>query len=464
MTARPQIVLVLGIGGPALDYALPRLARRGDVHVLCVVDPSPFNRRAVEACAATVVVAPVTPATTHAELVTAIERFARGCGADAVLTFSEYAVHAVADACERLGLRGAGPDAMRSRDKWAMRSTWERAAVPGPRFVRVDDVEDLRRACDILDLPFLLKPALSAGSIGQQIVRGPEDVAGAYARSRQGLRAAADEGDIEYGAADVDHLLAEDIIRSSSDGWYDDPRYGDYVSVEGIVADGAYHPICITSRLPTIAPFTELSNQAPCVLPEALQRAIEATARAAVDALELGTCATHTEIKLMPGGGLSMIESAARLPGAMVVREVEEAWGVDLIGALADALLGNAEAIPASMLVTGARRAAASLALIATDSAGRPWASLPILDPARISWCDLVSPDTTVEIVEAQTLELGSRMPRYEASAGVLNFAGLLFVVAPDAATLLDDTLAILDGLEAQLTRPEAAGAVPGGG
>ena len=113
--------------------------------------------------------------------------------------------------------------------------------------------------------------------------------------------------------------------------------------------------------------------------------------------------------------------------------------------------------LPPAMLVSGARRAAASLALIATDSVGRPWASLPTLDPSRLSWSSLVGPETHVEVVEAQTLPFGSPMPRYEASAGVLNFAGLLFVVAPDAATLLDDTLSILDGLEAVLSRPEHA-------
>jgi biotin carboxylase len=454
---RPQIALVLGIGGPGLDYALPRLRRRGDVHVLCLVQPSPFNQRQIDRYCTTSVTEPIGASVPHTELVARITRFAVDRGADAVLTFSEFAVHAVAGACDQLSLRGAGPNTMRSRDKWSMRCCWERAGVPVPRFARVDGLDDLQAAYHKLDTPFLLKPALSAGSIGQQVIASAEELPAAYERCRGALSAAALAGGGEYGGSAQRHLVAEDIIRSSSAWWFDDPRYGDYVSVEGIVAGGIYHPICITARLPTIAPFTELSNQAPCVLPADKQRLVEATARSAVEALELDTCATHTEIKLLPDGDLCLIESAARLPGAMVVREVEEVYAVDMIGALVDALLGEPHELPQSMLVAGTGRAAASLALIATDSTGRPWERLPVFDPQRIAWKNLVGSGTSVEVVEAQTLPPGTRMPRYDATGGVLSFGGLLFVIAPDAATLLDDTISILDGLESELARTDEA-------
>jgi biotin carboxylase len=346
---------------------------------------------------------------------------------------------------------------MRSRDKLAMRECWQRAGVPVPRFVSVESPQDLHVAHAVLDKPFLLKPALSAGSVGQQIVSSSEEGAAAWERSCRVLDAAASEADGEYGAAGPHRLLAEDIIRSTTESWYDTPGYGDYLSVEGVVADGTYHPVCITARMPTIPPFTELSNHAPCVLPEDRQRAIEATARAAVDALGLQTCGTHTEIKLMAGGDLCLIESAARLPGAMVVREVEEAFGVDMIGLLVDALAGDTRALPAEMLTSGSGRSAASLALIATDAGGRPWDALPVFDPERVDWGCLVGPETAIEVVTGATLPAGSRMPRYEAAAGVLNFAGLLFVVAPDPATLLADAYAILNGLEAQLSRARTA-------
>jgi biotin carboxylase len=448
------IAFVVGIGGPVLEYALPRLRGRGEVHALVLSDPSPHAREQLQRFCTTVAEFRVTARTPHDELVSVIERFAGRCDADVLLTFSEHAVHAVADACERLGLRGAGPNVMRSRDKLLMRECWQRAGVPVPRFVSVERPEDLRDADAVLEKPFVLKPALSSGSLGLQIVQSSQEMAAAWERSCEALHRAAMEADVEYGATGPHRLLAEDIIHSTTQSWYDTPGYGDYLSVEGIVADGTYHPVCITARMPTIPPFTELSNQAPCILPEDRQHAIEASARAAVDALGLQTCGTHTELKLTAGGGLCLIESAARLPGAMVVREVEVAFGLDMIGLLVDALAGDTAALPGEMRTSGARQSAASLALIATDARGRPWDALPVFEPDRVDWRRLVGPETVVEVVSGATLPPGSRMPRYETAAGVLNFAGLLFVVAPDPKSLLDDTYAILNGLEAEFTHP----------
>lgn len=450
-----SILLVTAVGGPALDYALPRLAARGEVHALALAPLSEFARAQLDVHGMSLLEADLSDDAPLEEVVSTIVGRARATGAEAIVTFSEYAVRAVAEASERLGLRGAGLNAAASRDKILMRERWTERGVPGPRWRPVRSAADVVAACDELTLPFLLKPALSAGSIGQQIISSPDEAQLAFERATVALVNAASFGDNEFGAPERRRLLAEDIIQSSAEGWFEDRRYGDYLSVEGIVVDGDYHPVCITARLPTIRPFTELSNQAPCTLPEPLQRDIEATARAAVDALELGTCGTHTELKLLPGGELSLIETAARLPGAMVVREVEDVFGIDLIGALVDGLLGRTTKLPDQMLVAhdDARSAAASLALLATDSTGAPWSSLPRFRPDRINWKALVGPGTTVEVVGSQSLPSGAQMPRYDAGSGVLNFAGLAYVTSATAERLLEDTLSILDGLEREMVR-----------
>lgn len=66
--------------------------------------------------------------------------------------------------------------------------------------------------------------------------------------------------------------MASKIVSDTTQSWYDTPGYGDYVSVEGLVADGMYYPVCVTGRLPTIPGFTDLGTQSPSVLPESLQR------------------------------------------------------------------------------------------------------------------------------------------------------------------------------------------------
>src|ERR671933_1819332 len=211
-------------------------------------------------------------------------------------------------------------------------------------------------------------------------------------------------------------------------------------------------------RLPSIPPYVELGFPAPVTLDEDRQRRIEELARAAVDALELEDCATHLEIKLQRDRGLCLLENAARLGGAMVPRVVHEAFGVDLIDLLLTALLGGEPELPQRMLTSGgAQQAVASLMLLATDSAGNPWSSLPPFRPDRVDWRRLTSPGTEAEIVTGMTLPSGSPMPSFSPTAGTRNYAGTLFLRAPDPATLQADCFRIVDGLETELRAVDEA-------
>lgn len=185
----------------------------------------------------------------------------------------------------------------------------------------------------------------------------------------------------------------------------------------GIVADGHYHPLCITGRMPTIAPFTERASLAPAALPDALQHRIEEVSRAAVDALGLDTCATHTEIKLGADGAMWLIETAARFGGVMTTRQVETVFGFDMIGMLVRQLLGREVAYPERMLTEG-EGAAGSLVVLAVDAEGRPWTELPTWDFEAVDWASLVAPGSRVEPVREHSLAPGSPVPRYEEAGG----------------------------------------------
>jgi len=244
--------------------------------------------------------------------------------------------------------------------------------------------------------------------------------------------------------------LVEEIVAGSTDGWYAEPGYGDYVSVEGIVADGVYHPLCITGRLPPVPPFMEVASTAPCALPEPLQRRIEDASRAAVDALRLDTCGTHTEIKLRADGELAVIETAARFGGVLITKEVEHVFGFDPIGALVRELLGERVDYPDRMLIDG-HGAAASLAPIPADSAGNPWHTTPLWQPSTVHWPALLSPSSTIEQAPAFGGEAGVPVRAFDPAGGSGNWLGLFFLTATDAATLHRDCSAVLDGLESAL-------------
>ncbi|WP_035796860.1 ATP-grasp domain-containing protein [Kitasatospora mediocidica] len=449
-----RILYVYVKGGAPLEYAFPRIAACGELHVLALA-PLPAAARDAWLPSCTGITEVSAPPRGDA-LVELIVEHAKALGADAVLTLSEFAVLAVAHAARRLGLAGAGPGILRARDKRLMREAWVAAGVPVPRFRRVDSERELSAALAELTPPLLLKPAWGAGSVAQLVLDSPQDAGPAWSQIEDALRAGRHVGMDELYAPDTDRdRLVEEIAQGSTEGWYEEPGYGDYVSVEGIVADGVYHPLAVTAKLPTVPSFVEVASTSPCVLPEPLQRRIEEVSRRAVDALGLETCGTHTELKLLPDGQVVVIETAARFGGLLTLRQLEEVFGVDPLGLLVRELLGERVDHPPVMpvTVTGAGRvgAAASLAVVPVDAAGVPWRTGPVWNPAAVDWQRLLSPGSTIEPVPAFALPSGRPVPVFDPSGGSRNWLGVYLLTAVDAATLRRDCNAVLNGLEAAL-------------
>lgn len=445
-----RILFVHGRAGTPLQYALPRVAACAELHILAI-SPLPVvgTQDWLPRCAS------VTEAWQHPPrgetLVQMIMEQAKRVAADAVLCFSEYLVLAVAEANARLGLRGVGPNARRARDKRQMRQLWHDGGVPVPRFRPVHSAGELRRAAEELDTALILKPAWGSGSIAQVVLDSPEEAEDAWRSLSASLDANIEWGLIEwYELEAARQMLVEEIVSGTTRGWYvgeAQHRYGDYLSVEGMVADGRYHPLCVTARLPTIPPFTELSSNAPCVLPEQLQRRVEAVSRDAVEALGLDNCGTHTEIKLCADGGMAVIETAARFGGSVITRVIEHVFGLDPITMLVRQLLGEPVDYPDRMLVEG-RGAAATLAWIPVDASGRPWSGNPVWRPEAADLTSLVSPGSAIEAVPELTRPAGTTVPPYDPAGGARNCFGRFFVSAPDADTLVTDLYAVLNGLE----------------
>src|SRR4051812_21989895 len=101
------IVFVYAKGGPPLEHALPRIAACGDLHLLAV-SPLPTAAHGIWSS----VCASIRSVDGYARGATLVERIVDRCRAvkaDALLCLSEYAVVAVAEAAQVLGLTGAGP-------------------------------------------------------------------------------------------------------------------------------------------------------------------------------------------------------------------------------------------------------------------------------------------------------------------------------------------------------------------
>ncbi|WP_112238522.1 ATP-grasp domain-containing protein [Kribbella monticola] len=445
-----KILYVYVKGGAPLETAFPRIAACGELHVLALSPLPEAGKEIWEPCCTNITVHPggLTPGE---PVVEAIVEHAREIGADALFTLSEFAVLAVANAADRLGLAGAGPGIRVARDKRLMRQAWQAAGVPIPRFRRVDSAADLRAALSALTPPLLLKPAWGAGSVAQLVLTSQDQVADAWAEIEQALERGGQVGMNELYEQNTDaDRLVEEIMDGTTEGWYAEPGYGDYLSVEGIVAKGNYHPLAITAKLPTVPPYIEVASTSPCVLPEELQRRIEEVSRRAVDALGLDTCGTHTELKLRADGELVVIEVGARFGGLLTTRQVEVVFGLDPIGMLIREQLGEPVDYPPAMLTEGGR-AAASVAVVPADAEGSPWKTQPLWHPEQVDWSTLLSPGSTVEPVPAFMLPAGTRVPEFDPSGGSRNWLGVFLLTADDAPTLLRDCRSVLDGLEGAL-------------
>ncbi|HST49759.1 ATP-grasp domain-containing protein [Jatrophihabitans sp.] len=445
-----RLLFVYVKGGPTLEFAVPSMARVAEVHVLGLGPFPPHAEHVWRPSAASV---RQERAFGREEVVNTILTVAKELRVDGILALSEFALLAVSEAAAILGLPGAGPNVVRSRDKRLMRQVWRQAGVPSPEFRPVSSLQEAHEAVAALRLPVLLKAAWSAGSVAQTVIRDESEVAAAWAAATRALDDTFESRYTELAVAGTPRdLLVEEIIDGSTDGWYPTGSgYGDYLSVEGMVDGGEYHPLCITSRIPTIPPFTELANLLPCTLDEDKQREIEQVARAAVEALGLDTCCTHTEIKLKADGTVALIESAARVGGVNVAQQMTRVFGLNPVEMLSKVLVGQQVQYPPRMLVDG-QGAAGTVAIIATDSAGRRWADRDrIWDSRSVSWDSLLSPGTEAEVVTGLSVPDGTPMPRYGSAHGAVDYAGLFFLTARDAPTLLHDTYAILDGLEQAL-------------
>ncbi|MFF6984670.1 acetyl-CoA carboxylase biotin carboxylase subunit family protein [Streptomyces sp. NPDC008343] len=443
------VLFVYTKGGPPLDYVVPRMAAHAQVHLLALTEIPYKGAAAWQSFLASVRHVTVEYETDLADL---IAHRATEVRAEAVLTLSESAVVAVAEACTVLGLRGAGDNAVRASDRRLMRAAWLEAGIPMPRFATVRSEAEAHAAAFRLRPPLLLKSAWSAGSITHQIIHHPDEAAGAWDAAMGSLRGSAltEFVGLDVPAA-VDGFVLEEIVTGSAADWYTDPdAWGDYVSVEGIVADGEYHPLCVAGKLPTIFPFTERASIVPAALPEEHQRRIEALSKAAVDGLGLSTCATYTEIKLGADGAMWVIETAARVGGAMTARQIELAFGIDMIGMLTRELLGRPVSYPPSM-PTQSRTASASLLVHAVHGDGTPWTEQRTWNSDDRVWAGLLTDDSRIDVVPEASVPDGDPVPTYDPAGGSTSMAALCLVTGPTPVAVNRDCRRITDLLYQRL-------------
>lgn len=288
-------------------------------------------------------------AKTEDETVADIVQAARLFGVDGIIFGGfEPLVRPVARAAEILGLRSAGVEAAKlARNKLLMREAFRKHNVPSPDFRGIRTEQDLIAAVKEIGYPLILKPTFLAGSIGVTLLDGSRDPVAVYREVRASVL-----GNISDQMLFEDDclFLAEEFMEGCNEDWYNNPFFGDYVSVEGMMIQGRFHPVAITDKSPINKPsFTETAHIAPSILDDEAQAIIIDAVTRANECLGLENCPIHTEVKLMKGRQVGIIETAARFGGWNIIPQIQAVFGIDLSKAWAEVMLhGDTDLIPRS--------------------------------------------------------------------------------------------------------------------
>jgi hypothetical protein len=331
------VLYVYAAGSPPLEKVIPQIAAVADVHLVAFSSLPRAHQGTWPSC--TVSTRHVTP-DYETDLVEILTQRAKQIRAQAIMTFSELAVLAVAKACLQLGLAGAGERVLRAQDKRLTRKVWRTAGLPAPRFEPVSSETQLYAATLRLHPPLALEYAWPAGGVPQHIVRGPGDTERIWAGARAMARSAVHGSFLGLTApATQDDFLVEETAQGGAGD--DGPTahlWDDCVAVEGIVADGDYHPMHVSGRLRTRRALRE-QGAMPSVLSDVAQARAVDLSRAGVNALGLSTCPVRTEIKAGPDGTMWAASATPRFSGAMAVQQQKDS-SPDGIALLTRALLG----------------------------------------------------------------------------------------------------------------------------
>jgi len=249
------------------------------------------------------------PLTDVAAAVDAILALHRRSPLDAVLAVDDQGVAIASAAAARLRLRHNPPDAVAAaRDKTIMRECLRAASLRQPEYRVVLPGGDVVAAAAQIGFPCVVKPVSRSASQGVIRVNDVSEAEAAGARIRTII------------ANCPEPLLVERFVP------------GDEVAVEGLLTEGRLKVLAVFDKPdPLDGPFFEETIYVtPSRHPPAILTEIETIAAAAAAALGLREGPVHVELRLGPGGAVTILELAARSIGGLCARTLRFGAGVSL--------------------------------------------------------------------------------------------------------------------------------------
>lgn len=252
---------------------------------------------------------------------------------DAAVSLTEPGLDPAARVNDLLGLPGTGYEvAHRFTDKYLMRRRLEEVAAPEIRIVAsalVDGHDSLRRFGAAHGYPFIVKPTCGTASFGVLKVNGEEETAAAW---REIGRLRSSDHPLVH-AYDLDEFIMEEYVD------------GPLCSAEAFSFAGRHVVVAVTEAITEDSNHVHVGHALPARIGPDTEADVVRVTAAFLDAMGYRDGASHTEFKLTPRGPV-VIESQARVGGALLGDLMEDVYGVDLQELAFSWPLGRAGALP----------------------------------------------------------------------------------------------------------------------
>jgi biotin carboxylase len=330
----------------------------------------------------------------------------RELGVAGITTFADEGLVCAAELATELGVPANSAEvAVRLTDKVAQRTALAAAGLPTPPFTRVDpglSASALKRVLDGIPFPVVVKPAVGTGGRDTTCVAAFDELASELER--------------RCSAGDRRTLIVEHCLGQWPPAAID--GYGDYVSVEAVIATGQLEVLGVTGRMPLAMPFRETGMFAPSHLAANEEDAVRNVATSAARAIGVEVGCLHIEIK-QTSGGPRVIEVNGRVAGGGIPDLLLSASGENLHAAAAAAAMGEP-----------VRRVGAPSRSVSYAFALQP----PLGQPARLvaDWRDRLAAVPGVSHVEVR-----SESATVQPADGSYGYLLMIFGEAPNHRALL---------------------------
>jgi biotin carboxylase len=241
------------------------------------------------------------------------------------LTRFESYVPVAAKICKKLMLKGTSlKSAMNARDKLMMREALSKAGVPQPKFMRIRNISDLKKAASILGYPFLIKPLSGAKSrFIKKIVR-PADIKPCFKIVSKGCKESSTTLFRNYSGIRSNNFKKEFIAEECITG--------KQVTTTSFISNGKITHIAVADLITAqdlgIDAFYLISRTTPSLLPDSIQKDICKISSDAIKALGLDNTPVHPEL-ILTKEGPKILEVAARIGGYRTDMTIQ-AFGIKL--------------------------------------------------------------------------------------------------------------------------------------